>query len=61
MSGLAEWLRSGFTDVLPLCIAFFSGVAARIRGRPTPGAGWQAVATEGDENVEMEESRTPAR
>ncbi|KAI0636883.1 amino acid transporter [Trametes polyzona] len=41
--------------------AFFSSVVARVRGRPAPGAGWQAVATEGDENVEMEESRTPAR
>ncbi|KAI0374983.1 amino acid transporter [Pilatotrama ljubarskyi] len=41
--------------------AFFSNVAARIRGRPAPGAGWQAVATEGDENVEMEETRTPVR
>ncbi|KAI0670298.1 amino acid transporter [Trametes maxima] len=40
---------------------FFSGIAARVRGRPAPGAGWQAVATEGDENVEMEESRTPTR
>ncbi|KAI0331152.1 amino acid transporter [Cubamyces sp. BRFM 1775] len=40
---------------------FFTNVVAKIRGRPAPGAGWQAVATEGDENVEMEESRTPAR
>ncbi|KAI0362205.1 amino acid transporter [Trametes cingulata] len=41
--------------------AFFSNVVARIRGRPAPGAGWQAVATEGDETVEMEETRTPVR
>ncbi|KAH9901016.1 amino acid transporter [Cubamyces lactineus] len=40
---------------------FLTNMVARIRGRPAPGAGWQAVATEGDENVEMEESRTPAR
>ncbi|KAI0780842.1 L-methionine transporter [Trametes elegans] len=40
---------------------FFANIAARIRGRPAPGAGWQAVATEGDETVEMEQTRTPAR
>ncbi|KAI0831389.1 amino acid transporter [Trametes gibbosa] len=40
---------------------FFSSITARFRGRPAPGAGWQAVATEGDENVEMEESRAFAR
>ncbi|KAH9856967.1 amino acid transporter [Lenzites betulinus] len=38
-----------------------SNIAARFKGRPAPGAGWQAVATEGDENVEMEESRAFAR
>jgi len=33
----------------------FANCFARIRGRPTPGAGWEAVATEGDEQVEMAE------
>ncbi|RDX56676.1 L-methionine transporter [Lentinus brumalis] len=37
---------------------FFASIVARIRGRPAPGAGWQAVATEGDEQLEM---RTPVR
>ncbi|KAI0709329.1 L-methionine transporter [Earliella scabrosa] len=32
---------------------FFSSLVARVRGRPAPGAGWQAVATEGDEQLEM--------
>ncbi|KAI9070379.1 hypothetical protein FKP32DRAFT_1586218 [Trametes sanguinea] len=49
-----------FTDIPPLA-GFFANIAARIRGRPAPGAGWQAVATEGDDTVEMEETRTPAR
>ncbi|KZT67743.1 amino acid transporter [Daedalea quercina L-15889] len=31
----------------------FTSFFARIRGRPAPGAGWEAVATEGDEQVEM--------
>ncbi|KAH9926198.1 amino acid permease-domain-containing protein [Fomitopsis serialis] len=30
-------------------VACFTGLFSRIRGRPTPGAGWEAVATEGDE------------
>ncbi|KAH9946044.1 L-methionine transporter [Epithele typhae] len=37
---------------------FFANMFASIRGRPTPGTGWQAVATEGDEHLEM---RTPVR
>ncbi|KAI0721009.1 L-methionine transporter [Cerioporus squamosus] len=37
---------------------FFASIVARIRGRPAPGAGWEAVATEGDEQLEM---RTPVR
>ncbi|KAI0807498.1 L-methionine transporter [Fomes fomentarius] len=37
---------------------FFSSITAHILGRPAPGAGWQAVATEGDEHLEM---RTSAR
>ena len=41
-----------------LGLGFFANIAARVRGRPAPGAGWQAVATEGDEQVEM---RTPVR
>ncbi|PCH38054.1 L-methionine transporter [Wolfiporia cocos MD-104 SS10] len=40
--------------------AVFTDCFARLRGRPTPGAGWEAVATEGDEQMEMAEptSRT---
>jgi len=42
--------------------AAWSSFLARIRGRPSPGAGWEAVATEGDEQVEMtEQSRASAR
>ncbi|KZT09448.1 amino acid transporter [Laetiporus sulphureus 93-53] len=37
-------------------MSVFANCFARIRGRPTPGAGWQAVATEGDEQVEMNET-----
>jgi len=38
---------------------FFANCFARIRGRSSPGAGYQGVATEGDEQVEMlQQSRT---
>ncbi|OBZ75150.1 b(0,+)-type amino acid transporter 1 [Grifola frondosa] len=48
------------TSGLPSASAF-TNFMARISGRPAPGAGWQAVATEGDEQVEMEQTRTPTR
>jgi hypothetical protein len=38
---------------------FFSNWLARIRGgRPNMGSGWQRVATDGDEQLEMVEGRT---
>lgn len=42
--------------------ALFTDCFARLRGRPSlgRGSGWQAVATEGDERVEMAEQRTRA-
>ncbi|KAG1756731.1 amino acid permease-domain-containing protein [Suillus paluster] len=42
---------------LPAFLGFFSTCVARIRGQPSAGTGWQAVATEGDE-VEMVDNRT---
>lgn len=42
-------------------VAIFKKCFARIRGRPTPGAGWQAVATEGDDQVEMTEPLRTSR
>ncbi|KAH9952230.1 L-methionine transporter [Amylocystis lapponica] len=36
--------------------SIFTNCLARVRGRPTPGTGWEAVATEGDEH-EMEQTR----
>ncbi|KAI0093863.1 L-methionine transporter [Irpex rosettiformis] len=49
--------RRGPRDDTPVVIgkSIFQDWYARIRGRPTPGRGWQAVATEGDEQVEMSE------
>ncbi|OCH94964.1 hypothetical protein OBBRIDRAFT_788707 [Obba rivulosa] len=42
--------------------AIFANFFARLRGRPSPDAGWEAVATEGDEQVEMtEQSGTSPR
>ena len=40
-------------------LAFLSSWGNALRGRPAaaPGFGWEAVATEGDEDVEMVESR----
>lgn len=38
---------------------WFSSIVARIRGRPSVGGGWQAVA--GDENVEMSEPLRTSR
>lgn len=40
-----------------LPIEFFASLWARARGRPPAGAGWEAVATDGDEQVEMLEGR----
>jgi len=39
----------------PGIFSWFSSCVARIRGRPA-GDGWEAVATEGDEPIEMAES-----
>lgn len=47
--------QRGEGEDTPPIIGFFSSLFARIRGRPSPGIGWQAVATEGDEHVEMAE------
>ncbi|KAL4253190.1 Cellular Amino Acid Transporter [Abortiporus biennis] len=46
--------QKGEHDDSPRIITFFSSLMSRISGRPTVrSGGWQAVATEGDENVEM--------
>ncbi|KAI0818760.1 amino acid permease-domain-containing protein [Irpex lacteus] len=47
--------RSGSHHDTPAIISTIQDWFSRIRGRPTPGQGWQAVATEGDEHVEMSE------
>jgi len=41
----------------PLVIEFITSLWARVRGRPPAGAGWQAVATDGDEHIEIQERR----
>ena len=55
-----KFSRESRTDPVDLIqyAAFFSNLLARIRGRPDTSSGWQAVATEGDEQLEM---RTPVR
>ncbi|KAI0341556.1 amino acid transporter [Trametopsis cervina] len=45
--------QSGSRDGTPVIISIFQDWYDRLRGRPTAGRGWQAVATEGDETVEM--------
>ncbi|KII88471.1 hypothetical protein PLICRDRAFT_111101 [Plicaturopsis crispa FD-325 SS-3] len=42
---------------LPRFLGFFATAWAKLRGRPAAGSGWEAVATEGDEGVEMIEGR----
>lgn len=42
---------------LPAFLGFFSSCFSRIRGQPSAGTGWVAVATDGDE-VEMLDNRT---
>ncbi|GJE86900.1 L-methionine transporter [Phanerochaete sordida] len=49
--------RSSGSGDSPLALAWIQDCIARIRGRPSPGTGWQAVATEGDEHLEMSETR----
>ena len=38
--------------------ALCSDCFARVRGRPSLGTGWQAVATDGDEHLEMSEQHS---
>lgn len=45
----------------PVIVGWFTSCFARLRGRPAPGAGWQAVATDGDEQVEMSEPLRTSR
>ncbi|KAI0079920.1 L-methionine transporter [Panus rudis PR-1116 ss-1] len=45
----------------PLMINWIVSLYERIRGRSSPGAGWQAVATDGDEQVEMSEQSRISR
>ncbi|KAJ6547599.1 L-methionine transporter [Mycena capillaripes] len=42
---------------LPAVFAWFTPCISRLRGRPPAGDGWEAVATEGDEPIEMAQSR----
>ncbi|KIP09584.1 hypothetical protein PHLGIDRAFT_28939 [Phlebiopsis gigantea 11061_1 CR5-6] len=39
-------------------LALLTDCFARVRGRPSLGTGWQAVATEGDEHLEMSEQHS---
>ncbi|KAJ7219306.1 L-methionine transporter [Mycena pura] len=41
---------------LPAVFAWFAPCLSRLRGRPPAGDGWEAVATEGDEPIEMAQS-----
>jgi len=43
---------------MPRIFSVFSDCLARIRGRPSIGSGWQSVATDGDEDMEMVDGRT---
>lgn len=38
--------------------AFFEDIFARVLGRPSSKDGWQAVATEGDDALEMTQTRS---
>ena len=38
--------------------AMFEDLFSRLRGRPSAADGWEAVATEGDDNLEMTQTRT---
>ncbi|TBU65740.1 L-methionine transporter [Dichomitus squalens] len=59
LAGIPVYYITQRQDGQPTAVqAFFSNLLARIRGRPDTSSGWQAVATEGDEQLEM---RTPAR
>ncbi|KAK7693404.1 hypothetical protein QCA50_002972 [Cerrena zonata] len=45
----------------PLIFNAIASLISRIRGRPSPGAGWEAVATDGDEQVEMSQQVRTSR
>ncbi|KAI0322225.1 L-methionine transporter [Amylostereum chailletii] len=50
--------QRGISVPLPARISFISDWLHRLRGRSaTPGFGWEAVATDGDEGMEMAESQ----
>ncbi|KAE9395060.1 amino acid transporter [Gymnopus androsaceus JB14] len=42
---------------VPRILGWIKPLIARLQGKPTPGDGWVAVSTEGDENMEMMEGR----
>jgi len=52
--------QRGFNIQLPRKLSFLSSWY-RGRSAAAPGFGWEAVATEGDEGMEMAESRDDAR
>ena len=51
----SQKLTRGSNALLSHVVGLFASCFARLRGRPSPGTGWQAVATEGDEHLEMSE------
>lgn len=56
--GIPVYYITQRNDDLPRAFSIFSDCLARIRGRPDMGSGWQAVATDGEEQMEMIEGRT---
>ncbi|KAF6765237.1 L-methionine transporter [Ephemerocybe angulata] len=55
------YLTQADEDTKPRIISFFEDLFARIRGRPSAGDGWEAVATDGDDALEMTQSEPRSR
>ncbi len=48
-------------DVTDAHVAWLGPCWAKLRGRPSAGDGWQAVATDGDDQMEMVDNRVHNR
>jgi len=56
--GIPVYYITQRNDDMPRVFVICSDWFSRLRGRPNVGSGWQAVATEGDEQMEVFERRT---
>ncbi|RXW24138.1 hypothetical protein EST38_g1706 [Candolleomyces aberdarensis] len=52
------YLTQADEDAKPRIISIFEDLFSRLRGRPSAADGWEAVATDGDDTLEMTQTQT---